>query len=381
MAKDFYATLGVERGSSADEIRRAYRKLAREHHPDVNPDRREEAEARFKEITEAYGVLSDENKRALYDRYGEAGLNGAGGVGADFGGGIGDLFEVFFGGAGGGGGVGGRAREDLRRGSDLRIDVSLSLEECWAGVTRELRVPAMLRCKTCNGDGSAPGSKPEVCQQCSGQGRVREVRNTFFGQFVQEAPCPRCAGRGKIVVNPCADCRGEGRVRDERRVTVSIPPGVDEGDRVRVTSAGEDGTQGAPAGDLYCFIYVERHELFQRHENDVLHVIPLSFPQATLGDVLKVPTLERNGDEPVMTEVTIPAGTQNGATFRLTGKGFTTRGGHRGDQICVARVVVPKKLTDRQRELLREWAEIEKEHPQEQPRGLFNRIKDVIGID
>ena len=188
MARDFYETLGVERGASADDIRKAYRRLAREHHPDVNPERKEEAEAKFKEVSEAYAVLSDEQKRALYDRYGEEALNGAAAGGADFGGvgGIGDLFEVFFGGAAGGGG--GRTREDLGRGNDLRYDLSLTLEECWAGVTKELTVPSMLTCKTCSGSGATPGTTPETCVQCSGSGRVREVRNTFFGQFVQEAP-------------------------------------------------------------------------------------------------------------------------------------------------------------------------------------------------
>ncbi len=381
MSRDYYEILGVEKSATADDIRKAYRKLARQYHPDVNPHGKDEAEAKFKEVSQAYAVLSDEQKRELYNRYGEAGVNGAaGGGGADFGGmgGLGDLFEVFFGAQGGGQG---RAREDIRRGNDLRIDVSMTLEDCWAGATKELRVPSLLTCKTCTGSGSAPGTTPENCVQCAGSGRVREVRNTFFGQFVQEAPCPRCSGRGKIITNPCNTCRGEGRVRDERRVTVSIPPGVDEGDRVRVVGAGEDGQSGSPAGDLYCFIYVEEHANFQRRENDVLHLMPLSFSQAALGDVIEVPTLEVRDGKNVMTEVSITAGTQNGATFRISGKGFTTRGGYRGDQICVAKVVVPKKLTDRQKELLREFADIEQEELHEQPRGLFSKIKDAIGLD
>ena len=380
MAKDFYATLGVEKGASADEVRRAYRKLAREHHPDVNPDNAAVAEAKFKEITEAYGVLSDDQKRAQYDRYGEAGLGGAGGPDIGGSGGLGDLFEVFFGG-GAGGGMGARAREDLRRGSDLRADVSLTLEECYAGVTKDLRVPSLLKCKTCNGEGAAPGSKPEACQQCSGSGRVREIRNTFFGQFVQEAPCPRCSGRGKIITNPCSTCKGDGRVRAQRQVSVAIPPGVDEGDRVRIVGAGEDGQSGSSPGDLYCFIYVEPHQHFQRRDNDVLHMMPISFAQAALGDKIQVPTLELNGENPITHEISIPAGTQNGTNFRVSGKGFTTRGGYRGDQICVARVVVPKKISDRQRELLREFAEIENQELSEHPRGLFGRLKDAIGLD
>lgn len=382
MSKDYYEVLGVQRGASADDIRKAYRRLAREHHPDVNPHRHEEAEAQFKEIGEAYNVLSDEQKRAIYDRYGAEGLNGAGAGGVDFGnmaGGLGDLFEVFF----GGGGAGGRGTsQDLRRGSDLRADVSLTLEESWAGVTKELEIPTLLTCGTCSGSGAAPGSQPETCSACRGSGRLREVRNTFFGQFVQEAPCARCGGRGRIVTNPCQTCRGEGRVRGTRKVSVAIPAGVDEGDRVRVTGAGEDGQTGAPPGDLYCFIYIEQSQDFQRRDNDVLHIMGLSFPQAALGDVVEVPTLERDEDgSPVMTEVTIPAGTQNGATFRISGKGFTTRGGYRGDQICIARVVVPRSLTERQRELLREFAELQDEELEEQPRGFFGKLKDAFGIE
>jgi molecular chaperone DnaJ len=377
MARDYYETLGVQKGASADEIRKAYRKLAREHHPDVNPDRKAEAEAQFKEIGEAYNVLSDAQKRARYDQYGEAGVSGA--PGADFpgSGGLGDIFEVFFGGAAGGG----RAREDVRRGSDIRADVTLTLEECWAGVTKEIRVPTLLTCKTCSGSGAAPGTQPENCVQCAGSGRVREVRNTFFGQFMQEAPCPRCGGRGKTISNPCTSCRGDGRTRAERAVSIAIPPGVDEGDRVRVTGAGEDGQSGSSAGDLYCFISVEESRDFQRRENDVLYVMTLSYAQAALGDTLDVPTLERNGDKPVMNEINVPAGTQNGSLFRISGKGFTTRGGYRGDQVCVARVVVPKKLTDRQKELLREFATIENEQIEEQPRGFFDKLKDAFGLD
>ena len=379
MTTDYYETLGVSRTATPDEIRKAYRLAARTHHPDVNPDNREEAELKFKEVSAAYAVLSDQQKRSIYDRYGADAVNGVGQQsGPDIGGGLGDLFDVFFGGAQGGGG---RAREDLQRGADLRYDLSLTLQECWAGVTKELRVPSMLKCKTCAGSGAAPGTKPETCQQCSGAGRVREVRQTFFGQFVQEAPCPRCSGRGKIIPNPCPTCRGDGRTRAERQVTVSIPGGVDEGDRVRVTGAGEDGTNGSPAGDLYCFVYVEEDAKFQRRDNDVLHLMNISYAQAALGDTIQVPTLEQSEGQAVMAEVRIPAGTQNSTMFRVPGKGFTTRGGYRGDQVCVARVEVPKKLTERQKELLREFADIEKEHPQEVPRGFFNKLKDVIGLD
>ena len=379
MARDYYEVLGVPKQSSADEIKRAYRKLARENHPDVNAHRREEAEASFKEIGEAYGVLSDQQKRAAYDQYGHAGVNG----GADFGGGaggvnIGDIFDVFFnGGAGQSGG-----RETVRGGSDLRMDVTLTLEEAFAGVTKKLDVPSLIRCETCEGKGAAPGTQAEICTGCRGSGRVQQVRQTFFGQFVQEAPCARCGGSGKFIPTPCTKCKGAGRIRGQREVNVQIPPGVDEGDRVRVMNAGEEGPQGAPAGDLYCFIYMESHRHFQRREDDVLYAMPISFAQAALGDTLEVPTLELDAEgNPVTAEIIIPAGTQNSAYFRLNDKGFSNRRGAYGDQICVARVVVPKKLSERQREILREFATLDNEQLDEHPRGFFNKIKDVLGVD
>lgn len=378
MPRDYYEVLGVERSATADEIRKAYRALARQHHPDVNPHRHEEAEAMFKEVGEAWNVLSDDQKRARYDRFGHEGVNGAA-AGPDFGGsgGLGDLFEVFFGAQA----AQGRGREDLRRGSDIRADVTLTLEECWAGVTRELTIPTLRSCATCSGSGAAPGTSPESCSACRGTGRLKEVRNTFFGQFIQEAPCARCGGTGRFNPTPCPTCRGEGRTRGERVVSVAIPAGVGEDDRVRVVGGGEDGQFGSPPGDLYCFIYVAEHQEFQRRDHDVLHIMPISFVQAALGDSVQVPTLEQGPDGPVMSELVIPAGTQNGTTFRISNKGFTARGGQRGDQVCLTRVTVPKKLTERQRELLREFAEISSEQIEEHPRGFFNRLKDAFGFD
>lgn len=382
MARDYYEVLSVERTASFEEIRRAYRKLAREQHPDVNANRREEAEAAFKEIGEAYSVLSDEQKRALYDQYGHAGLNG----GADFSGGagvdLGDIFEVFFSGGMGGGDVGGRARESVRRGADLRMDVTLTLEEAFAGVTKNLIVPSLIRCTTCEGEGAAPGTHPETCSGCDGIGRVQQVRQTFFGQFVQEAPCARCGGSGKFIPTPCPKCHGAGRVRGQREVNVQIPAGVDESDRVRVVGAGEEGQQGAPAGDLYCFISMAAHRFFERREDDVLYPMPLSFAQAALGDTVEVPTLELDEDgKPIMIEVVVPAGTQNSTLFRQSGKGFSNRRGRTGDQICIARVMVPRKMNERQRELLREFASLDNEHVDEHPRGFFNKLKDALGVD
>jgi molecular chaperone DnaJ len=377
--RDYYEILNVSRTATQDEIKKAYRKMAREHHPDVNAHRRDEAEAAFKEIGEAYAVLSDEQKRARYDQYGHAGLNG-GDVDFSGVGGLGDLFEVFFNGMGGVGGT--QTREQVRRGADLRLDLTLTLQESYAGVTRELEVPSLIKCQTCEGKGAQPGTIIESCSNCRGSGRVRQVRQTFFGQFVQEAPCARCGGTGQFIPNPCTTCHGDGRVRGTRKVTVNIPPGVDEGDRVRVTGAGEEGQAGATAGDLYCFIYIEQSREFQRHNDDVLYALNLSFAQAALGDSVEVPTLELNdAGEPLMADLAIPAGTQNGTQFRIPGKGFRNRYGQRGNQICIARVTVPTKLTERQRELLREFAEISAEHPEEQPRGFFDKLKEAFGVD
>lgn len=382
MPKDYYEVLNVSRTATAEEIKKSYRRLAREKHPDVNAHRRDEAEAEFKEIGEAYSVLSDDQKRTRYDQFGHAGVNGMPGGGVDFGGmggGLGDLFEVFFnGGAAGGGGT----REQVMRGSDLRLNVKLTLEEIYAGVTKDLEIPTLLKCETCEGNGAAPGSKVDTCTACKGSGRLREVRQTFFGNFAQEVPCARCGGRGKTIETPCTKCRGEGRVRGTRQVKVAIPAGVDEGDRIRVTGAGEDGEAGAPAGDLYVMIYVEEHRQFQRSEDDVFFAMPISFAQAALGDTVQVATLENDENgEPVTVDVVVPAGSQNGARFKVAGKGFPGRYGQRGNQICVARVTVPTKLTERQKELLREFAEISQEHPEEQPRGFFDKLKDVFGVD
>lgn len=376
MPRDYYEVLGVARGASADEIKRAYRLLAREHHPDVNHDRRDDAEAQFKEIGEAYAVLSDQEKRARYDQFGHAGVNGGGGAGPDIGANLGDIFEVFFGGGGGGAS---RQREATRQGNHLRANVQLTLEEAWAGTTRELEIGTLLKCETCNGNGAKAGSKVAECSGCQGSGRQRTVQRTFFGQFVQEVPCARCGGSGKFVSDPCQTCGGDGRVRGKRKVSVGIPAGVDEGTQVRVPGKGEDGPQGTPPGDLYCFIYLREHEQFQRHGNDVVCVLPISFPQASLGDEVEVPTLEldENGQHKTVT-VAIPAGTQTDELFHVAGKGFPNGYGTRGEQICVARVMVPRRLNDRQKELLREFAEESDEQVIEHPRGFLHRLKDAI---
>jgi molecular chaperone DnaJ len=374
--RDPYEVLGVAKTATDDEIKKAFRRLARDHHPDANPDRREEAAKMMAEINQAYALLSDQQKRAHYDRYGAEGANGfdAGGMGGAVN--LGDLFDIFTSVAGS---SGSRTREQVRRGSDVRSDVSLTLEECYSGVSKEVEVPTLLTCKTCEGSGATPGTKVDTCTACSGTGRLREVRSTFFGQLVQETPCARCGGNGKIIASPCGTCRGQGRAQGTRRLNVQIPAGVDEGDRVRVLGGGEDGAQGAPAGDLYCFITVETHTHFERAERDVLFPLQLSFAQAALGDSITVPTLERTPEgETVTTEISVPAGTQAHTLFRLSGKGFPDRYGRRGDQICVAQVVVPRQLSDQQKELLREFAALEDERPEEHPRGFFDKLKGAI---
>jgi molecular chaperone DnaJ len=379
ITKDYYEVLEIDRNASADEIKKAYRRLARKYHPDVHHETKDEAEAKFKEIGEAYNVLSDEQKRAVYDQYGHEGLSGGmgGGAGPDMG--WGSIFDVFF-----DQNMGGRAQsqQEIQRGNDVRIDLTLTLEEAYAGVTRELEIPTLIACDTCGASGAAPGSKPEACQACSGSGRRREVRQTFFGQFVQESICARCGGSGKIIPEPCTKCGGEGRVRGKRKITVRIPAGIDADSRVRVTGSGEQGRNGASAGDLYCYIHLKQNPDFERQGGNVIYAMPISFPQAALGDTVRVPTLERNdAGEIVYDEVRIPAGTSENAAFRLRDRGFPTIHGGRGDQICVARLTVPKKLTERQKELLREFAELSDHVPEEVPRGFFDRVKDALGVD
>ena len=385
MARDLYEVLSVERNATADEIKAAYRRLAREHHPDRHPDRREEAQQMMAEINQAYGVLSDSDKRAQYDRYGSEGpgmgFGSGGGAGV---GGLNDIFDVFFGGVASA--ANGRDRSGARRGADLRYDLELTLEEAWGGVSKDLHVPSLLKCGTCEGKGAAPGTPVETCTACKGTGSLRQVRQTFFGQFVQEAPCARCGGTGKLIPTPCPTCHGQGRVRGTRDVSVRIPAGIDEGDRLRVPGAGEDapngGEGGAVPGDLYCFVTLSDSNQFMRDGETVIAPLPLSYAQAALGDTIEVPTLELDeSGEPMMAELTIPAGTQGGAQFRVQSKGFPGRTGVRGDQVCVTRVVVPRHLNERQKELLREFAAEADEMPDEHPRGFFDRLKDAIRGD
>lgn len=371
MAKqDYYELLGVSRSASVDEIKKAYRKLARKYHPDANPDD-PNAETKFKEISEAYVVLSDPEKRANYDRFGHAGADGQGFGGfngfGDFGG-LGDIFEMFFGGTG-------RRRTGPEKGADVRADLELTLNEAAFGLEREIKVARTETCGTCGGSGAAAGSKPATCSACNGSGQVQYAQNTPFGRIVQSHPCDRCRGTGKIIEKPCPTCRGTGQTRRTRSIKVKIPPGVDSGSRLRVAGEGEAGTRGGPRGDLYVYIHVKPHKVFKREGDDLICEMPVSFVQAALGDELEVPTLEGTA------KLKVPEGTQSGTIFRMKGKGVPNVSGFgRGDQHVLVKVVTPTKLSEKQKSLLKEFSKLGGEH-QNMPqadKSIFEKVKDAF---
>ena len=370
--RDYYEILGVQRGASADDLKRAYRQLALQHHPDRNPDNPDAAD-RFKELSEAYSVLSDPEKRRSYDMFGHAGVGaGAGAEGFDLGdlGGFSDIFEAFF----GGGATGTRSRQRTTRGHDLRYDLTISFEEAYTGVEQEIEVPRLASCARCSGSGAEPGSQVETCAQCGGRGEVRRVAQSLFGQVVNVSACPACRGEGKTIKTPCTECRGHGRVEQRRRLSVKIPPGVDTGSQIRLLGEGEAGVRGGTPGDLYVVVRVKPHPYLQRRDEDVFYELRVNFVQAALGDAIEVPTL----DGPV--EVKVPAGTQYGQTFRLSGRGMPAlRGGRRGDQFVVVQVVVPKDLTPEQKSLLRKMGGLTGK-PEKVSRGFFEKLRDAINL-
>ena len=356
--RDYYEVLGVQKTATDDEIKKAYRKLAKENHPDMNPGDTE-AEARFKEVGEAYEILSDREKRSLYDQYGFAGVDpnyggGAGGAYGGFGGmdfDLGSIFSDFFGGAAGSGGS--ARRSGPQRGESLSTQVRITFEEAAFGTEKELNISRVETCADCGGSGCAEGSSPETCPDCRGSGVVVTTRQTMFGTMQQQSACPRCGGTGKIIKDPCATCRGKGRVRRKKSIKVKIPAGIDDGQSIRVRGEGHAGANGGGSGDLLVSVLVSAHEQFERSGTDVACTIPISFVQAALGAELEVPTLDGK------VKYTIPEGTQTGTTFRLRGKGIpylnnTTR---RGDQYVTVTVETPKNLTNKQKELLRELGE------------------------
>ena len=376
--RDYYDVLGVSRGASDQDIKSAYRKLAFKFHPDRNPGSKE-AEEKFKEAAEAYAVLADTEKRSLYDRFGHAGVRGAGAGGfdpnvftgfEDILGGLGDMFgfgDIF----------GGGRRRGPQRGADLRYDLEITFEEAARGTETSVQIPRQEACDTCKGTGAAEGAKPTACPQCQGRGQIRIQQ----GPFMLARTCGYCRGTGSIISKPCTTCRGAGRIEKERKLTVRVPPGIATGQRLRLTSEGEAGPSGGPAGDLYVVIHVQEHEFFQRDGNDLHCEIPVNFPTVALGGEITIPTLD--GTEPLK----VPEGTETGTTFRLRGKGMPDVGGRgRGDLLITVRVVTPAKLTKDQKKLLQQLGAslpAEKFEPtrraDQEDRGLFDRVKDIFG--
>ncbi len=377
MAKrDFYEVLGVSREASEDELKKAYRKLAMVYHPDRNQGDKE-AEAKFKELNEAYDVLKDAEKRAAYDRFGHAAFEGGGGPGGGggaggnpFGAGFEDIFEEMFGRFGGGGGRG-RQRQASGRGADLRTTVEISLEDAFAGTKSTVRVPSSVSCEACNGSGAEAGSTAaQTCPTCQGAGKVRAQQ----GFFLIERTCPTCGGQGRIIKNPCKVCQGAGRVQRDRTLNVSIPAGVEDGTRIRLAGEGEAGLRGAPAGDLYVDVGIRQHSIFQRDGANIFVRVPLRMTQAALGGAVEVPVIDGS-----RARVTIPAGTQAGDQFRLRSKGFSVlRSAARGDMYVQVSVETPQNLSKRQRELLEEFeAEAAKGgRTSPESEGFFAKVKD-----
>jgi molecular chaperone DnaJ len=373
--RDFYEVLGVPRTAAVDEIKSAYRKAALQWHPDRNPANKSEAEVKFRECTEAYSVLSDAQKRQVYDTYGHAGLSSAGGsqgfdntVFQDFH----DIFGDFFGFEDLFGGGGRRGRGRAQRGADLRYDMTLSFEEASAGVTTKIKLPRQEFCEACNGTGAKKGTGVVSCQTCGGRGQLAYQQ----GFFTITRTCPACQGAGQIVRERCPDCRGQGRFEREKTIELRIPPGVDTGTRLRVAGEGEPGPNGGPAGDLYVVLEVKEHPFFERRGADLYCTIPISIAQATLGTELQVPGL--NGEE----RLKIPEGTQSGAVFRIKGKGLADpRGGGKGDLYYHLRVLTPTKLTREQRKLIEQLgATLKVENkPADRNSSIFDKVKDIFG--
>ena len=373
--KDYYEVLGLSRDASEEEIKKSYRKLAMKYHPDRNPDN-PKSEAQFKEAKEAYETLSDDQKRAAYDQYGHAAFEHGGGAGAGFGGaGFGDAFGDIFGDIFGGsrGGQGGGQRNNVYRGADLRYNMEVSLEDAAKGTETKIRIPVQSACETCKGSGARPGTQPVTCTTCAGHGQVR-MQQGFFS--VQQT-CPKCHGNGKMVKDPCPTCNGAGRVKQNKTLSVKIPAGVDEGDRIRLTGEGEAGVNGGPTGDLYVVIHLKTHEIFQRDGGNLHCEMPISFSTAALGGEIEVPTLGGSA------KMKIPAETQTGCVFRLKGKGIKPlRQSDHGDLMVHVVVETPVKLTEKQKDLLREFetstqADSGKHSPKN--KSWVDKAKDFFG--
>ena len=378
--RDYYEVLGVPKGASDDEIKKAYKKLARKYHPDLNRNDPKTAEEKFKEVNEAYDVLKDPQKKAAYDQFGHDAFDprrgGSAGGGNPFGGAGGfggfdmdDIFDMF----GMGGGSRRARRQGPERGADLRYDLEISFEEAAFGKEIELSIPREENCPTCGGSGAAKGSTPETCSVCHGTGQEQVMQRTMFGSMMTSRTCSHCHGTGKIIKDPCKDCRGTGRKSVTKKIKVNIPRGVDDGQRVRVTGGGEAGVRGGANGDLYVYIFIRPHKLFQRRGNDVIIEIPITFVQASLGDTVQVPTLDGAVD------LKVPAGIQTGTVLRIKGKGIPNlRGSGRGDEHVRVKVTTPQKLSTKQKELLKEFAELSGDAVNPEQKSFTEKFKDLF---
>lgn len=372
--RDYYEVLGVDRNASDADLKKAYRKLAKQYHPDMNPDDKE-AEAKFKEVNEAYGVLSDPQKRQQYDQFGHAGMDGAGFGGfSGFGGfdfGVEDIFESFFGGSPFGRST--RQKSGPRRGSDLKYTLEILFTEAAFGVSKDIRVTRMQACNLCGGTGAKPGTSPQTCRHCGGTGQVRQVHATPFGQMVNMKTCDVCRGEGALISDPCDECHGSGKVQKTSTIKIDIPAGIDDGQTISLRGEGEPGTKGGPAGDLYVNIRVKPHPIFMRDGYNVICEVPITFTQAALGAELDIPTLEGT------IKYSIPEGTQTGTVFRLRSKGIRhLRSNSKGDQFVKVNVEVPTKLSGKQKDLLRQFAEISGDEVFEQRKNFFKKMKDLF---
>lgn len=366
--RDYYEILGINKDASKDEIKKAYRKLARQYHPDVN--KAENAEEKFKEVKEAYEVLNNDQKRAQYDQFGHAGAQGGFG-GQEFAGGFGDIFDMFFGG-------GSRQNPNApRQGADLQYTMTLEFEEAIFGKETEITIPKEETCQTCKGSGAKPGTKPKTCNHCNGSGQLNTEQNTPFGRVVNRRVCHYCQGSGKIVIDKCNTCGGSGTVKKHSKIKVSIPAGIDEGQQIRISGKGEPGVNGGPPGDLFVVVQIKDHDFYKREGDHIFLELPITFAQAALGDEIEVPTVHGK------VSFKIPSGTQTGKTFRLRGKGApNVRGYGQGDQHVQVRVVTPTKLTSKQKDLLREFNQIADNQPiTEEEDSFFKKFKKAFKGD
>lgn len=376
--RDYYEVLGVNKNATDEELKKAYRKLAKKYHPDANPDNKKEAEAKFKEVNEAYENLSDPQKRRMYDQFGHNGPQGFGGGqggyysystsgfdGFDMGD-LGDIFSSFFGG-GFGGRQSSRTSNGPAKGADIRSDIEITFEEAYLGVQKEIYITREEMCSVCHGEGARPGTKKETCTMCNGTGQIRQVQTTILGQMQTTRTCPTCHGEGKIIKEPCENCRGKGKVKKQVKINVKIPAGIDDNQTVVLRGEGAVGSKGGPNGDLYITVHLKRHRVYTRQQDNVLCEIPITFTQATLGAELKIPMVDGS-----IETFKIPEATQTGTKFRIKNKGFKNiNRSYQGDFVFTVTVQTPKKLTKEQRDLFVELAKTMNEQPPVKKRGIF----------